>query len=394
MAVKRAKLTTLAATLTLAASGVWAASASAALTGTENADDLSSAVTGAPSSGASLQAALFGDTGFYPAAVSDSALGGFPTAGPSFAVLTTGDSELADDPNVDEGSGESLGFNLAARGSANDPLVLAIPINVAAPNNCLAIDYKFLSEEFPEFVNAGFNDTFLIEVDGTSWVVNPDNSLSAPGDIAAAKGDRVSVDSIGPTSVDPAQSAGTTYDAATVPLTTKTAVTAGAHTLYVSIFDSGDYIYDSAVFLDNARSFVEDPSTCRPPDIFAGATGVTVPTGGTLKVKGKSVGIPITCNLQVGITVNCDGTPDPHRRAAEEPAAGAGQEEAARQGHLLGAARRFGEGVDQAEREGPQGDRQEGQAEGDADDDEQRQRRDAVVQGEAEGQEEAEVAGA
>ena len=75
----------------------------------------------------------------------------------------------------------------------------------------------------------------------------------------------------------------------------------------MSIFDSGDYIYDSAAFVDNARSFVEDPSTCKPPDIFAGATGVTVPTGGTLKVKGKTVGIPVTCNLQVGITVNCDG---------------------------------------------------------------------------------------
>lgn len=306
MDVKRAALRALAATL--AGSAAWAAPASAAVTGTEDANALASAATGSPSAGAGLQAAQNVDTGYYPAAVSDSPLGGFPTAGPSFAVLTTGDSELADDPNDNEGNGRNLDFNIDARGSANDPLILAIPINVPAPNNCLAIDYKFLSEEFPEFVNQGFNDTFLIELDQTSWVVNPDNSLNAPGDIAAAKGDRVSVDTVGPTSVDPAQSAGTTYDAATGTLTAKAAVASGAHTLYVSIFDSGDYIYDSAAFVDNVRSFVEDPSTCKPPDIFAGATGVTVPSGQTLKVKGKTVAIPITCNLQVGITVNCDGT--------------------------------------------------------------------------------------
>jgi pimeloyl-ACP methyl ester carboxylesterase len=59
---------------------------------------------------------------------------------------------------------------------------------------------------------------------------------------------------------------GTTYDGATVLLQAATQVTSGTHSLYLSIFDQGDHIFDSAVFVDNIRfETVTEPSTqCRP----------------------------------------------------------------------------------------------------------------------------------
>ena len=47
--------------------------------------------------------------------------------------------------------------------------------------------------------------------------------------------------------------AGTTYDGATPALTAATPLTPGMHSLYLSIFDQGDHVYDSAVFVDNLR---------------------------------------------------------------------------------------------------------------------------------------------
>ena len=278
--------------------------ASAAINGTENADALAGAITGGPVSGATLDVAPQSSTGFFPDAVADSPLGAFPTGGATFSILTTGDSALADDPNDSQSDGEPLDYTNPARGEAHDPTTLGIPVSVPADANCLAFDYKFLSEEFPEFVNAGFNDAFVAELDASNWSVSG-QVISAPNDFAAPRGDKVSVDNVGPTAVDAANASGTTYDAATPTLTTKTEVTPGSHVLYLSVFDSGDAIYDSAVFADNLRFSNEPPQQCKPPDLFGGAVGVGLGSGA--KVQGKFALIPVTCNLEPGITVNCEG---------------------------------------------------------------------------------------
>ncbi len=54
---------------------------------------------------------------------------------------------------------------------------------------------------------------------------------------------------------------GTTFDGATRLLRASTPITPGRHRLYLSIFDQGDRIYDSAVFLDNLRANRRTP--CR-----------------------------------------------------------------------------------------------------------------------------------
>ena len=48
--------------------------------------------------------------------------------------------------------------------------VLAIPINVPAGANCLSFDFRFLSEEYPDFIDSQFNDAFIAELDSSTWV--------------------------------------------------------------------------------------------------------------------------------------------------------------------------------------------------------------------------------
>ena len=96
-------------------------------------------------------------------------------------------------------------------------------------------------------------------------------------------------------------------------------VTAGAHALYLSIFDAGDHIFDSAVFIDNLRFTQEPPETCKPPDIFEGKLGAKVK--GKFKLKGKNLLVPIQCTLPEGASDPCVGKVARYRarRAAPLP---------------------------------------------------------------------------
>ena len=67
------------------------------------------------------------------------------------------------------------------------------------------------------------------------------------------------------------EAAGTSYDGATPLLSASTPVTPGAHTLYLSIFDQGDNVYDSAVFVDRLVLGTTGEGGCQP-----GATVVTM----------------------------------------------------------------------------------------------------------------------
>ena len=199
-------------------------------------------------------------------------LAGFPQL-PStdFAILTSGDANLADDTpqTQSESSGTGDGgspVDVPSRGdTAFDVSTLRIGVNVPAGANCLSLDYRFLSEEFPEFVGTNYNDAFIAELDTSTWTTSG-STISAPNDFATHTGaSGVNVNGVGPVAVSAAEASDTTYDAATGLVTTKTPITPGAHTVILSIFDQGDSAYDSAAFVDNLRFITEDPSTCTPP---------------------------------------------------------------------------------------------------------------------------------
>jgi uncharacterized repeat protein (TIGR01451 family) len=219
-----------------------------------------------------------------PNAVSSAALAGFPTATSSYAILTSGDADLADDPNTAENSGADLG-GPNVRGTTDlDVTILKIDLDVPAGRNCLTFDFRFLSEEFEEFVGNVFNDAFIAELDTSNWTT-VGSSISAPNNFAFdPSGDVISINSSGATSMTSAHAAGTTYDGATPLLAASTPITPGAHSLYLSIFDQQDRVWDSAVFVDGLVLGTTAPGGCE-----AGATVLTTaktadspsaPTGG------------------------------------------------------------------------------------------------------------------
>ena len=205
-----------------------------------------------------------------PNAVADSAtpLGGFPTDGLSYAILTSGDANLADDPNASGSSGASDGGSNVRGNTDFDVTILRIDLDVPAAANCLTIDFRFLSEEFPEYVGGSVNDAFIAELDVSDWTT-VDSAIDAPHNFAFdADGNVISVNTA---SMSAPEAAGTTYDGATPLLSASTPVDAGAHSLYLSIFDQGDSAYDSAVFVDALVLGTTGPGGCEP-----GATVVSM----------------------------------------------------------------------------------------------------------------------
>jgi len=204
--------------------------------------------------------------------VEDSPLNDFPTIGSTFGILTTGNVQLADDANSSASSGLDQNGGTTTdgthlRGNTDfDATILRINLLVQAGANCLTFDFKFFSEEFPEYVNTQYNDAFIAELDASTWTT-VGSTITAPTNFAFdPAGNVISINAAGNTSMTAGEAAGTTYDGATPLLSASTPVTPGAHNLYLSIFDQGDQIYDSAVFLDNLRiGFVPNPVVnCKP----------------------------------------------------------------------------------------------------------------------------------
>jgi hypothetical protein len=217
-----------------------------------------------------------------PNAVMTTPLAGFPTAGSSYALLTTGDANLA----AQAGSGNTGGVDdggSSFRGDTDfDVTVLKVDLNVPATANCLlGFDFRFLSQEYPHYVGSQYNDAFVAELDKSTWTTKG-STISAPNNFAFdPKGNPITINAAGVTSMTAAEAAGTVYGGATPKLSAATPISPGSHSLYMSIFDQGDHVLDSAVMLDNLRlGHVANVATdCKPGATVAPpAPGVTVHT--------------------------------------------------------------------------------------------------------------------
>jgi hypothetical protein len=202
-----------------------------------------------------------------PAAVSTTRLAGFPRTGRSFAILSTGNARLADNKNTSDSSGsESRGPSI--RG-ARDVVIMRLNLRVPRGANCLSFNFRFLSEEYPEFVGDVYNDAFIAELDQSTWTAGTkeDPRIDSPRNFAVDReGNPIRINRAGVFTMRRASARGTTYDGATRVLRASTPVTPGRHRLYLSIFDQGDRQYDSAVFVD--RVVVSKSGSC--------ATGVVL----------------------------------------------------------------------------------------------------------------------
>src|SRR6266511_792538 len=179
------------------------------------------------------------------------------------AIITTGDANLADDPNDSGASGvNDSGPNV--RGNTDfDVSILKVDLSVPSGFTCLRIDFRFLSEEFPEYVGSQFNDAFIAELDSSDWTTNG-SAIAANHNFAFdPDGNPITINSTGYTHMTAAEADGTTYDGATPILVAQTPITSGTHSIYLSIFDQGDHIYDSSVLLDNLSLGTQSGSECQ-----------------------------------------------------------------------------------------------------------------------------------
>ena len=174
-----------------------------------------------------------------PTAVSDSDLALFPLDGPSYAVLSTGDATAAGDPDNSESTSSDNGSNPSNAGpGVYDQATLRVDFTVPAEANCLTFDYRFLTEEFDEFVGSDFNDAFLAELDASSFILEDDGSVVAPNNFAA--GPDVDVTTVKESSTSADNSFGTTYDGATAILRATTPISEGAHSVFLTVYDAAE----------------------------------------------------------------------------------------------------------------------------------------------------------
>jgi Ca2+-binding RTX toxin-like protein len=255
------------------------------------------------------------------AATADAPLAGFPTAGGSFAILSSGDTEFADDPNdsgaTSQASGTAPGTEVHGE-RVLDLVKLRVDVVVPVGANCAQIDFKFLSEEFPEFVGSSFNDGFVAELDTSNFTATPD-ATNAPNNFAFDAQSRVV--SVNTTGFSEAQAAGTTYDGATPLLRASTPITPGSHSFFFSVYDVSDQILDSAVFIDNLRFSTAaigqcergasdpaaplNPNPTPTPSATATATASAVPTATATATATATPAPETTCD---GLTPTRIGT--------------------------------------------------------------------------------------
>lgn len=250
--------------LAIAAAGTLAAPAGAKIIPTRSALTLARAIASDPKTVVGAKFSIIPPDG-VPTAVSTTPLGGFPTAGKSFAILSTGDARYADNKNTSGHLGRADN-GLAFRG-ARDATILRVRVRVPPSKNCLSVRFRFLTEEYPEFVGSDFNDAFLIERYGTGWsagdATNDPHITSTLNFAQDTQGNIISVNAAGDSTVTAGRAKGTTYDGATRRLRASTPINSGRHFIFFSIFDQGDRAYDSAVFIDRMTLERKDAADCK-----------------------------------------------------------------------------------------------------------------------------------
>lgn len=181
--------------------------------------------------------------------VGDAPLGRyFPIESETFTVLSTGKATEADRENLEENLTTTLdGLN---NENGHDMVQFWLELQVPEGVNCAGFDFAFYSEEYDEFLNSEYNDTFTAEK-GDSDLSIVGNEVIAPNNFAFDEdGDIISVNTSFGTSPDTES----TYDGVTPLLHAETPVDPGTVEKFIfTVQDLGDSLYDSAVFLDAFR---------------------------------------------------------------------------------------------------------------------------------------------
>jgi gliding motility-associated-like protein len=186
------------------------------------------------------------------------AIGLFTSSGSNIGVgkgilLTTGQINIANGPNNNQGAGVNNGaagdFDLSNLAGAATYDGCALEFDIIPACDTLKINYVFGSEEYPEYVNKQFNDVFAFFISGPGFT-GLQNIALVPGtalpvsinNVNAGKNSQYYIDNTGGATIQ--------YDGFTTPLTALAKVTpCSQYHLKLVIADVLDGIFDSGVFI-------------------------------------------------------------------------------------------------------------------------------------------------
>lgn len=205
--------------------------------------------------------ASFGDSDKRGYEIFDETASGFPTDGEKYIALSSGCADLALEEDIDE---DVISCELldgpTGPGNATDIVQMEMELDVPFGANMMTFDFKFFSEEFPQFIDSQFNDGFVVEIGESSFTVDG-SELEAPDNVVFdEEGNPITINDAGELGQDEAWAAGTAYGrdengGATRLINTSVPISSGIGggtiTVIFTIFDVQDRIYDSTVFVDN-----------------------------------------------------------------------------------------------------------------------------------------------
>jgi hypothetical protein len=174
-------------------------------------------------------------------------------------VLSTGDVRASDQPQASASTNDGAGPPAGHGDTAYDTTIMQVlRVTVPAVDSCLSFNFRFLSADYPSRLTSQFNDAFIAEITpessaGSSWTTSGSSILKLENDFAVSGGQPITIKSTGSASLSPAEAVGTPYGGATAPLRAQVPLAGGSpdQALFFSIFDHGDAVGDSAVFIDN-----------------------------------------------------------------------------------------------------------------------------------------------
>jgi hypothetical protein len=186
-------------------------------------------------------------------------------------ILTSGNASLAPGPNNFTNAGLSNGAAGDAQlsglsgGTTFDASILSF--DFTSNTSDLFFNFVFASEEYPEYANGSVNDVFGFFLDGNNIALIPGTTTPVSINTVNNGLNNSGVNAQNPQFyiANPSGAAGTQYDGYTTVLTAKAlGLTSGSHSIKLAIADSGDSVYDSAVFLQAGNFSGTSPTTAVP----------------------------------------------------------------------------------------------------------------------------------
>jgi len=191
-------------------------------------------------------------------------------------VLSTGKASNLQGVNDQTGissttsTGGHSGLNALAGASTNDANVLSFDFEIDhSTSSDLFFNFTFASEEYLEFVNAGFNDAFAFFLDG-------ENVATLPGTDTLVSIDNVNDQKNSEFFIDNTDAA---YNLQADGFTTMLQIsvfdlTAGTHSMEFAIADAGDSSYDSWLLIETGSFTTKPVDVPAPAGILLFALGL------------------------------------------------------------------------------------------------------------------------